>query len=320
MWFIDGIQRYKGLWWMGLGLLWIMAWYELNLELLRAKLAPHVYGWIVISKALVTTFFSIWMITVDMGAYGLLLGVMTGMLLPLIFILRENWKEVRIPQIDRTIYQQLVMYGFPLTITLSLHFVIVSSDRIMLGWLKGTTEAGIYAVAYDLTQQTLLLIMVIVNLAGFPLVVRTLESGKITETKKQLHRYTTTFFMLSIPATAGYIVLAPQIALLFLGPVFREQAALVIPLIALAVFFEGTKHFYIDLSFQLAKRTLLQIWPNLIAACLNVGLNFFLIPYMGILGAVYTAIVSYLLAIMISWLIGRQIFPLPFPYKEILKI
>ncbi|SFJ06429.1 oligosaccharide flippase family protein [Thermoflavimicrobium dichotomicum] len=320
LWVLIDLGKWGELWQIGLVLLWIMAWFDLNLELLRADLSPGTYGWMLLGKSVLTFICIIVMLNFDMGAKGFIIGMMTGMLFPLIFVMKRNWKGIRIPVIDPNICKQMITYGLPLTITFSMHFVMVSSDRLILGWIRGPDESGLYAVAYDLTQQTLLLVMTIINLSAFPLVVHALENGEIAETHKKLQQYTTALFFVSFPATAGFIVLAPGISRLFLGPDFLDVAFTIMPLIAFTAFLEGTKQYYLDLSFQLGQRTWFQIWPNIIAACANVGFNFLWIPKWGVLGAVYATIVANLMAIVMSWFIGRKIFPLPFPSKEILKI
>jgi O-antigen/teichoic acid export membrane protein len=311
--------KWEEFWLLGLILLWIFAWYDLNLELLRAKLFPTTYAWIVFSKSILTLTCTLLMLLFDLGVLGLITGMMIGMLFPLLFVMKKNWKGIQLLMIDPNICKQLITYGFPLTITFSMHFLMVSSDRFMLGWFRGASESGLYSAAYDLTQQTLLLIMTIINLSAYPLVVQALEKRK-NQVKKMLKQYTIALFFVSIPATTGYIILSPDISHLFLGPDFAEASIVIMPLIAITVFLQGIKQYYLDLSYQLGQRTWLQIWPNLIAVCVNVGCNFLWIPKWGILGAAYATLCANLVVIIISWLIGRKVFPLPFPFKEIIKI
>ncbi|WP_281248217.1 lipopolysaccharide biosynthesis protein [Seinonella peptonophila] len=314
------IGKWGEYWFFSIILLWILAWYDLNLELLRADLFPKFYGWIVISRSILTFTCTVMMLIFGIGANGFIIGMMVGMLFPMLFVMKRNWIGIRFPEINSTICKEMITYGLPLTITFSTHFLMVSSDRLLLGWLQGSSESGLYSAAYDLTQQTLLLIMTIINLSAYPIVVRTLENEGVKETKKRLRQYTTSLFFVSIPATAGYIILSPNISRLFLGSNFIEASLIIMPLIALTAFLQGIKQYYLDLSFQLAQRTWFQIWPNMLAASTNIALNFFWIPKWGILGAVYATLFSNFISIVLSWFIGRKIFVLPFPLKEILKI
>lgn len=314
------LQKVQDLWWLGLGLLFLMAWFELNMELFRADLSPKAYGLLSMGKAFLTVVFSVGFLMLGWGAKGLVLGLILGMACPLVLQLNKTWRGVRFSAFDPLIKKQLLAYGIPLMITFVMHFVITSSGRLMLAWFKGPEEVGLYSVVFDLVQQTLILVMLIINLAAFPIVVHSLEKGKDDETRGKLVQYTTIFFLVSLPAMAGFTVLSSNISYIFLGEDYRQMALIMIPLIAFTTFLEGTKYYYIDLSFQLAQSAALQIVPNIVAACVNVGLSFWWIPEYGAIGAVYAALSAYWIAVMLGWFIGRKVFVLPFPGKDVLKI
>ncbi len=53
---------------------------------------------------------------------------------------------------------------------------------------------------------------------------------------------------------------------------------------------------------------------NVLAAVLNVALNFWAIPRYGILGAAYATLVSQAARVLAVWLASQVAFPLPFDY------
>jgi O-antigen/teichoic acid export membrane protein len=105
-----------------------------------------------------------------------------------------------------------------------------------------------------------------------------------------------------------------------LGEAFQEVAGQLIPWIALSALLMGFKLFYFDLAFQLGLRTDLQIWAVAGAALLSIVLNLWWIPLLGIMGAVYATVAASALALIVSLMLGRRSFFMPFPTSEVRRI
>ncbi|WP_158290506.1 oligosaccharide flippase family protein [Halobacillus salinus] len=301
-------------------LLITQSFFQFNLEIVRSELSPILYGLFSLSKALFSLVIGIFLIELGYGPISLIIGLIVGMLIPIIYSWFTTWKDTNILEYDKAIIKILLKYGLPLTVTLSMGMVLNSSDRLLIGWMLGSEEAGSYSVSYDLIQQSLILIMMIINLAAYPLAVKSLENGSVKQAQKQIMENTGILLLASIPATAGIIMLTPNITELMLGSEFRDVANAIIPLISIAVLLQGLKSYHFDLSFQLGEKTNLQMIPVLIAAIINLIFNLLLIPRIGILGAVYSTLISYIFAIVASFIIGNKVFKLKFPLKDFLKI
>lgn len=297
---------------LGCGLLWAHALFELQLELLRARLSPTRYGLYSLVKALGSLLGGALLVRAGLGPEGLLAGMGVGMLLPLAAFrgLRE-WRGARWRGADAAVLRRLVGYGAPLALTFALGFVVSASDRFLLAWLLGSGEAGLYAVGHDFGQYTLVMLMTIVNLAAYPLAVRALEEDGVEAARAQLRRNGLLLLGVALPAGVALALLAENVALVFLGEEFRAAAAVVIPWVALAALLAGLKAFYVDRGFQLGRGTAGQAWAMLAAAGVNVGLNLWWIPAFGLVGAVYATVGAYLVALALGWVLARRVFPLP---------
>lgn len=300
-------------------LLWAQAWFELNLSLSAVKLLPGRYGLMYGLKSACALAAGAFLIVMGLRAYGPLLGVLVGMLAsPLIFS-TADWRGV-VPRISQHILSDIMRYGLPLTALFALSFVVSSSDRFLIAWFLGEGQAGIYAAAYDLGQQSLTLMMSAVNLAAHPLAVRALEQRSDGACRLQLKRNGTLLLAIAMPSAAGMAVLAPNISSVMLGAEFREDAARIIPWIALAILLSGMRAFHFDLAFQLGRQTIGQVWVVGAAAVLNIILNLWWIPAFGLMGAAYATAAAYLLAILMSAAIGRKVFQVPVPFRDLIKI
>lgn len=300
--------------------LWLYAWFELNLTLYRTRLQPAMYGYLFVAKNVLTLSAAVALVALGYGIHGLMLGMIAGTLVPVAVSAARQWRGVSLRLVDYKLMLSLAKYGAPLTVSFTMGFVIYSAGRVMLGWLSGVEDTGLYAVSYDLTQQSIILLMTIVNLAAYPLAVKKLEKQGEEAARKQLGQNAVLILLVSVPATAGLIVLAPNLSGVLLGEAYRETALTVFPVIAIAAFVQGLKQFYFDLSFQLSRETKKQMIPVVAAVAVTIALNLWWIPLWGIAGAAYASLVSYAIGTAMSIAIGNRVFRLPFPVKDFIKI
>lgn len=310
----------QGLFVLSLVVLWSEAFFEINQELARSQLTPIRYGAFALVKSLVTVSLGWAFALAGFGALGLLMGLVAGTLGPIIFEWARIWRGVSLKSADPNLLRDFISYGIPLAVTFGLGFIVSSSDRFIIGLLLKVEDAGLYSAGYDLAQNSLGMIMMIVHLAAYPLAVRALERDGIRAAEGQLRANATLFLLVAIPAAAGFALLSENIGAVLLGKSFSRVAVEIMPWIAFGAFLGGVKSFYFDLSFQLAKHTIAQVWVVLAAALTNVIFNFVLIPIYGLLGAAYSTVISYFVGLALSLAYGRKFFSLPWPWLDAIKI
>jgi O-antigen/teichoic acid export membrane protein len=302
---------------------WLMlaaqAGFELACENARADLRPWQVMRLQLARASSTVVLGVVLVWLGLGWWGPVGGTIGGMLLALLVLSRGDWRGVGL-HIDRTIFGRVARYGIPLSMTVALLVVVAGSDRFLIAWFLGEAKAGVYSVAVDFTSQTLTLLLMVVNMAMFPLAVRALESHG-TEAARQQMRYNASLLLgIGVPCVVGFALLAPGIAHTFIGKDFCSGAANIIPLIALGAFLAGLKAYHFDAAFQFADRTLYQVWIILAAAILNFVLNLIAIPRWGINGSAVASVIAYMLSIGLTAWIGRWSFPIPFPAGSFLIV
>lgn len=305
---------------LALALTWGQVWFELTLELLRAQLRPVTFGLLSLARALLSLGAGVLLVRWGMGATGRLLGLLLGATLPALLWSAREWRGAASLRPERETMQTLLRYGLPLTVTFAFGFILSTSDRLLLGWLRGPADAGVFAVGMDLAQQSLGMLMAIVNLAAYPLAVRAMNDHGAAAAHAQLTHNGAMLVALAVPATVGLAMLAPQIAQVALGPDFREAATRLIPWVALSALLMGLKSFHLDLSFQLGQHTSRQVWVVLIAAGINVGLNLLWIPAYGYMGCAYASVVAATAALLLSWWWGQRTFPVPVRLPNLLAV
>lgn len=296
------------------------ALFEANLEFHRIKLEAKNYGYLIITRSAIGLIIGIILVNYGLGGEGLLLGILVSYLIPTLILIVQRRSQYQLSKINKEILHKILYYGMPLSVTFLLEFIINGSDRLIIGWLINSSATGVYAAGYDLSLQTIGLLMSIVNLAAYPLAVRALEDGGYEKARSQLSTNGTLLFGISIPMMCALIMLNKNIVHIVLGPAFYHTGAMLMPWIAVSAFIAGVKAFHFDLSFQLGKKTIGQIWVVCISATVNLGLNIILIPAVGIIGAAYSTLIAYIIGLFLSWFLGKRIFEVPIAWNNLLKI
>ena len=240
---------------VGVAGLCALGWFELCLEFLRARGQAVSYAAASVLRAVLTLGLSWFLAVRGHGSQGLLLGVAAGWVVaPLPFIRRIRPRGRTAPP-DPRLLRGLFRYGAPLTLAFLLDGVVIASDRLLVGWLRGVDAAGLYGVAADLTMNALLMLMQPVHLAAMPLIVHALEARGERAARDELLDNLRVLLALGLPAAVGLAMLAGNVAHVVLGAEYRVAAVALLPLVAAATLLSGLRAYYVDLSFQLGQRT-----------------------------------------------------------------
>ncbi|MDZ7619363.1 MAG: oligosaccharide flippase family protein, partial [Patescibacteria group bacterium] len=303
---------------LGLVILIAQSWFELNLTLASVQFAPARYGRILGAKAVLAAAFGTGLAWLGLGPDAPLLGLLLGCLLSVALFGRGPWHKVRLARAERHELRDQLRYGLPLIVSFALGWIIVGSDRLLIGWLLDVKAAGQYAVGYDLAQYGMG-ILAVVHVAAYPLAVRALETHGPAGGAVQLAQNGELVVGLALAAAAGLMVLAPQAAAVVVGHEFRESTERLLPWCALAAGLGGAKAFHFDLAFHLGRDTRGLVAVGAAAAMVNVGLNLLWIPRFGIDAAAYASVAAFLLGVLLSAWLGRQAFAMPPTIRLLLR-
>jgi O-antigen/teichoic acid export membrane protein len=298
-------------------LLCVEAFSEIHLRLANARLEPVTYGRIAMVRAVVALAAGSGLVLAGLGAEGVLGGLLVGYAAASLRPTLYAFRGCRPRHVDPAVLRRLLLYGAPLVLTIAFDYVLFAADRLLIARLVGVDAAGVYAVGHDLTNFTLGTILVIVNLAAYPIAVRAFEEGGLAQAAPKLRQNALLLWGLGLPAACGMALLAPNITGVVAGAAFRESAATVMPIIALAVLVQKTRTFYFDMAFQLTGRVGIQAIVSAAAAVVNLALNLVLIPAHGIAGAAWATVAASALALTLSIALGRRRLALPLPWADL---
>lgn len=183
------------------------------------------------------------------------------------------------------------LYALGFNIPLIPHYlsqtVLNSADRIMIKDMVGSSEAGIYSLAYSVS-----LIMTLFNTALLqtmnPWIYQKIKAKKNKEIAPVA--YATLIFIAVVNLLL--IALAPEVVSIF-APESYHEAIYVIPPVAMSVFFMYMYDLLAKFAFYYEKTTFIMV-ASVVGAILNIILNYIFIGIFGYQAAGYTTLVCYI--------------------------
>ncbi len=248
------------------------------------------------------------------GAVGMLKGTMIGNLLALLLLIPLTLSQV-VLRFNFRILKNTLAYCLPLVPLVLSSWIVNMSDRIFIERYFGTYDVGIYSLAYKIGQLVQFVSLSIL-MAYNPVFYKVANSEDESKAKIKLGNINN--MVVHILMYIGFSVsfLSKDITYLFFD---REYlgAYQIVPLIALGYFFIQLVSLQ-NLSFHQHKKSLVIMNINLVAAFINITMNFLLIKEFGYLGAAWATVLTQIILFSIVYSFSRKYYFIPFNWVEIL--
>ena len=251
------------------------------------------------------------------GLYDIILAALLFKIFIIVFLLFYLRNRINYKLPNFSILSKFLKYGLP-TLPSSMSFWIVNlSDRYFISFFLGTAALGIYSASYSLGNIPRLF-SALINFIIMIAVSKLYDEGKFDEVKDHLSYALKYFLMLSIPFVFGSLFMSESIIMLLTTNEIAEGSSHVTFIISLAHLVLGIYSVF-TYVLLVTKKTKILTYTWLIPLPLNLILNYFLIPYIGIMGAAYTTLLAYLLAMFFVIFFSNKEFKFSIDWNFILK-
>ena len=266
---------------------------------------------------LVSSILSVVLVTLaGLGAAGVLTGQLVAssavFIVTLILIGRMTpWT------FDRGQLREALALGLPLLPHGVAAWALRLADRWLIALFIGLpavdarAQVGVYAVGYQLGF-VVSIVITSFNSAWSPYFFRI---GNRPSGPSFYTAMTTVIIGGLLALASGVSVLAPELVAVIARPGY-EAAADVLPIIAFASVFQGLYTMFVTVVF-LTKRTRRLAAITLTAAGINVALNLVLIPTLGILGAAWATLGSYLFFAVATYAYARGMYAMQIEWARL---
>ena len=214
--------------------------------------------------------------------------------------------------IDAKIWKEMFRYGFPVMVAGILYIINENFDKLALERLAGKDEMGAYSAVYKLG------VFMVLFTTAFRLGA---EPFFFTRSSHKDARKNYAAIMSAFTAMAGLLLLG---VMTFLQPVVSLfihnraywRALPIVPVILTAYLFFGI---YYNLSawYKLTDRTRVGAWLSLLGAVITIGGNLWGIPRYGMMASAWATLGAYGTMSLVSFLLGRKYYPVPYPLGKI---
>jgi len=206
-------------------------------------------------------------------------------------------------------------YALPICLPYIPHLLSMtllnSTDRIMIEHWCGSEATALYSLAYNCGCLVTLLLTSLNN-AYSPWLGEKLAENNLGEIRNFSKKYVGCFVFLAI----GMMLVAPEVLLILGGNSYYEAIYVMSP-VAMGCICQFLYTLFVNVE-QFKKKTVGMAIASAIAAIINLGLNWLLIPKVGYLAAAYTTLVGYLcLLAMHMYLVYRLGLNQAYSYKFI---
>ncbi len=243
----------------------------------------------------------------DLLIYGLILvGSTVGNNLINFVHLRKHigWGIIKVKELKIFRHLKPAFEVFILNLITSLY---IQLNSIMLGFISGDEQVGFFTAGTKISYIGLTLIASIGTVL-LPRCSYLLQIGDKVGFKAVINKSLNLTLALALPITAGLIVLATPITIIFCGIDYQASIPVLILNSPVVIFVSLTNLMGIQILYPMEKIKIV-ILSVLGGAILNLIFNFMLIPSYGAYGAAISSLIAEFAVLLLQIIYGKQFFP-----------
>jgi O-antigen/teichoic acid export membrane protein len=291
--------------------LWAQTNYQQLTALFRVEERSTQYAIASVANVLITVAAMVLFVAVfHWGAVGLVVGNFTGTLIVYFVLLLYRLEQLGL-EFDRPLLRQMQKFGMPLVPSALALWTISFVDREFVIWYKSLAEAGVYSAALKVAG-VITFVMVAFRTA-WPAFAYSIEDDSDA---KRTYAFVLTYLLtLASWAALALGALAPWFVRLLTDPRY-QRAEKGVPLLAFA-FTLYAGYTVLAIGSGRARRTQFNWVVTGVGAAVSIGLNFWLIPRWGMVGAAISMIAAYFALFVGMTLYAQRVFPVPYQWRRI---
>ncbi|MDO9634876.1 MAG: oligosaccharide flippase family protein [Paludibacter sp.] len=271
-------------------------------NMLRYSLQSVKYSLINIFYSVATILLSVlFVVVLNQGLSGVYLGLIAGGIPSIMLSIWFNKQHLSFTW-SQQVMKQMLRFSLPLTASALAIYSLTYFDRILIRHFLSLSDLGVYAVAFRIAAIPVVL-MSIVNSSFLPLIYKHYRESSISRDLTRIYGYG---FVGGIALITLLSLFSGSIISIITTPEYHE-AARVLPLLLFSGFLIQFAGMFVGLS--LAEKTSITALIYAGGLVLNLVLNIYLIPTLGITGAGWSALGSSVLILVLQIWFSEKYYP-----------
>jgi O-antigen/teichoic acid export membrane protein len=271
--------------------------------------------YIVCQSAILLAGVLLFVLALDLGLLGVVLAAFTQTLAMFVFYSGFMLRNVSLHP-AWSLLRGSLGYGSPVLVLQVGWWVLDAADRFILKFLTSLEVVAVYSIGYAIGR-ILIMLSQAINQAWTPFFFQTVKEER--EDARDVFSYTATYFTLIVAGFGLVVIVFTREAVLFFGGEAYLDATKVTPLIVLGAVAQSM--FYVpSRGLFLKKKT--GVFPLIIgvAAVVNLGLNFALIPPLGMTGAALATLAAYVTTAALTFWISQRHYRVDYQVGRLVRI
>lgn len=247
------------------------------------------------------------------------IGVLLAEILIVVFLVSKLFGQgvIKFKSFHIPFLKESVRYGLPLIFLELSSFFLKFSDRYLIQGFLGSAAVGVYTVGANLSQYVVHIVCLPVAYAITPMYMELWTKEGKAKTEKFVSEATNYLIMLTLPIIFGFYAIRKEVVVMLASNKFADASS-IIPFILIGVaIWEFYPLFSAGLFIHKKTKNLATI--VVFTGFLNVALNIFLIPKMGIVGAAVASLICYIFTIFLIILSSFRYLKVEFYIYRVLR-
>jgi O-antigen/teichoic acid export membrane protein len=283
-------------------------------DMMRFNFQPIRYSIISMMYTLTTVGLSILLVVgLKMDITGALAAslIASGIFSIIVILMTRKYYSL---SFSTTRLKEMLKYGLPLIPVGILTYALTYTDRYFLINYRGLADLGLYYVGLSLASAPAILFSGF-QVAWAPILWSTYKGEDAKQFFSKILDYS---FALAILAITAVSLFSREILIVITTTEYLD-AYQVVPWLAFSLLFTTVFSLFVP-GVSIAKKTFHHIWRVAVALIVNIGLNFWLVPTYGMVGAAIATLIASAVSYIIYFIMSQRYYPMHYNFLSYFKI
>ncbi len=291
--------------------LWAQTNFQQLTALFRVEERSTQYAIASVANVLITVAAMVLFVAVfHWGAVGLVVGNFTGTLVVYAVLVVYRTEQLGL-EFDRGLLRKMQHFGMPLVPSALALWTINFVDREFIVWYKSPAEVGVYSAAVKIAG--VIAFVLVAFRTAWPAFAYSIEDDR--EAKRTYSFVLTYLLTFTSWGALALGALAPWWVRLLTNPQYQRAEKGVALLAFASAIYAG--YVVLAIGSGRARRTQLNWVVTGVGATVNVGLNFWLVPRWGMVGAAISTAASYVVLFVGMTLYAQSVYPVQYQWRRV---
>ncbi len=300
---------------IGLTGMWVSMNFDIVTGIYRIERRPGAFVIYSLTNVAITVVMTVLLVVyTHHQAAGLMIGNFSGTYVTYILMVIARRDIVGWKAFDKDLLRRMLHFAMPLIPAGLALWALNVADRFQVKYLTSASDLGSYSAASKIALSVMLLI------AAFQTAWPAFANSMPTEEEtRQVYAVVLTYWtMVMAWAVVAVTMISPTYIHVSL-PKDIWNASPVVPLLMVGSVLYGM-YLILNAGVNRSKKTKFTPVVATTAAIVNVGLNFLLIPWLGIVGAGWTTVIGYLVLVYLGWRNAQHSYPVDYQWRRVIRI